>query len=667
MSALLCCTKVSAVASTAADLIKLDFEDLVTLDVIVQTAGKSDTRAMDLAYAAHVITASEILQSGVQTIPDALRLAPGVKVRQISANEWAVGIRGAEARYSRFMLVSVDGRIANNTLFSGVNWDELNIPVDNIARIEVIRGPNAASWGANAVNGIVNIITRRYNDPAPGSLNALVGSNDALGASLSQSIVISPRAGLQVAGQYRRGGGGTKQSIDEEREANLENWAFSTALAYMNAADSGGGQGHLTFGAFESRKAASWGWPNSNTLARDMAVNHDKKRGYVIQGDYRYLFSPDYQWKIRASAEKTDRAASLYDWHSENYQFDAEMMLEKGQHRLSSGVNTRRNYSEVSYSSLIDITFDPSERYTNSWGVYFSDAISLSPVFEMTMALRVDDSDLSHKNIQPSLRGLWKPSPQQRFWAAYSEASTTPSRAFLDLSNRSYAIIPATLDRPLPVLLSLDGYQSMQADTRLTSIELGYRKTRDNLSMDLSLFHFDYDNDIGVELLGEPTLELDEFSRPSLLVQRLAMANNRSYTREGGELVLSGNINDWWSTQVKYSRLRDPESHVPWSAEAVISHHFDFYSDMAFTVVVRHSHGTTNLEFINELTVASSRKLDNYLVFDASLSWRINNHWTLSVMARDLGDDHVEALRELFTSPIQVVETSYLAKIALAL
>ena len=146
------------------------------LDIQVTTVSKKEQKLARTAAAVFVLGAEEIRRSGALTLPDLLRLVPGVQVAQIDANAWAIAIRGFNSRYSNKVLVLVDGRVVYNTTFSGVYWDQVDIPVEDIERIEVIRGPGATVWGANAVNGVINVITRPAKATPGGMATAVVGS-----------------------------------------------------------------------------------------------------------------------------------------------------------------------------------------------------------------------------------------------------------------------------------------------------------------------------------------------------------------------------------------------------------------------------------------------------------------------------------------------------------
>src|SRR5436190_18471486 len=158
------------------DLVHASIEELMNLEIT--SASRKEQRAQDVPAAVYVLTADEIHRSGIQTLPELLRLIPGVQVSRMNASRWAVSIRGFNELYANKLLVLVDGRSIYNRLFSGVLWDAEDIPVEDIDRIEVVRGPGGATWGVNAVNGVINIVTKTANETQGALVRAGKGTFD---------------------------------------------------------------------------------------------------------------------------------------------------------------------------------------------------------------------------------------------------------------------------------------------------------------------------------------------------------------------------------------------------------------------------------------------------------------------------------------------------------
>ena len=146
------------VGPPAGDLGDASLADLMKIEIT--SASHKEQRLFDTAAAVYVITAEDIRRSGLTSVPELLRLAPGVQVAQINGTKWAVSVRGFNGLYSNKLLVLIDGRTIYNPIFAGVTWDSEDLMIENIDRIEIVRGPGGAVWGANAVNGVINVVTK---------------------------------------------------------------------------------------------------------------------------------------------------------------------------------------------------------------------------------------------------------------------------------------------------------------------------------------------------------------------------------------------------------------------------------------------------------------------------------------------------------------------------
>src|SRR5580692_2712035 len=182
------------------DLTQASLEELANLQVT--SVSKKDQALSKAGAAIFVITQEDIRRSGMMNIPDLLRMVPGVDVARLDSNAWAISIRGFNDRYSDKVLVLIDGRSVYSEIFSGVFWDQQNVPLEDIDRIEVIRGPGGTVWGANAVNGVINIITKSSKDTKGGLVTAHTGSEESLGGSLQYGGKIGDKGTYRAFGNY---------------------------------------------------------------------------------------------------------------------------------------------------------------------------------------------------------------------------------------------------------------------------------------------------------------------------------------------------------------------------------------------------------------------------------------------------------------------------------
>ena len=213
---------------TSMGLQNLSLEELMNIEVT--SVSKKEELLFEAAAAAYVLTGKDIRRSGVTTIPDALRLVPGAQVAQISASKWAVSLRGFNGQFASKLLVLIDGRSVYTPLFAGVYWDVQDISLADVDRIEVIRGPGAALWGANAVNGIINIITRDARDSQGGLVKGVGGNEERGTVTMRYGGVLGSDAFYRIyAKQFRRDDAVDTAGIETHSSIPLSSRWFPTA------------------------------------------------------------------------------------------------------------------------------------------------------------------------------------------------------------------------------------------------------------------------------------------------------------------------------------------------------------------------------------------------------------------------------------------------------
>jgi len=214
-----------AAAATGNEFLDMSLEELV--DYRLMSMSRKEQRVADMAAAAHVISAEEIRRSGAQSIPEALRLVPGLNVAQMARNRWAVSSRGFNERFSSKLLVQVDGRSVYSPLFSGVLWETQDLVMDDIERIEVIRGPGAALWGTNAMNGVINIVTRSAAASQGSRMNATLGSGELASVSLTHGGELAQGGHFKVYGKTTNLGGSLERGHQPGATTGRQNRAQS--------------------------------------------------------------------------------------------------------------------------------------------------------------------------------------------------------------------------------------------------------------------------------------------------------------------------------------------------------------------------------------------------------------------------------------------------------
>ncbi|HXU12929.1 MAG TPA: TonB-dependent receptor [Candidatus Binatia bacterium] len=461
------------------DLTTLGIEAVMNMEVT--SVSKKPERLMDAAAAVQVITSEDIRRSGATTLPDLLRLVPGVQVSRVNSNTWAVGVRGFTSTLSRSLLVLIDGRSIYNPLFAGVYWDSQDLPMNDIERIEVIRGPGATLWGANAVNGVINIITR--------SAQATQGSYASLRGGNEDRAVATGRFGGKTAGGLAFRAYGKFSDRDAEFHASSNDYdGWNLGLAGFRADADPREKDHLTFeGGFYTGKVGHRAAVSTYTSPFFQIVEEDSDlSGGHLLGQWKHRLHEDSDTTLQVYLDRTSRAETTFSEDRNTLDVEFRHSLRLGDRNgLLWGAGYRLTSGDTESVPTIEIS--PQNRTDDLLSAFVQDEIRIVPSrWTLTLGSKFEHNDYSGFNAQPNVRLLFVPSPRHVLWSAVSRALRVPSRIESDLS------LTALVDPSTPTYVRVTGTKDFQPE-RLTAFELGYRvQATDRLFVDLALFHNDY-------------------------------------------------------------------------------------------------------------------------------------------------------------------------------
>ncbi len=503
------------------DLTDLDLATLMSMDVKVMSATRREQATSDASAAVYVITREDIRRSGATTLPDVLRMAPGVQVAQIKSRAWTVTARGFHGRFASKLLVMVDGRNIYTPIFSGVIWEEQGIFLDEIERIEIVRGPGGALWGTNAVNGVINIITRKAEASRGLHARAGTGTNENQSAALSYG-------GSFDSGDYR-------VYVDHNETESLERngapllrtqagWRLDRSLA----------EGSFTFqGNFRDNDFGSTNDPDLRDLALTSQVGNVLANWQKDFGAGQIDLRSYYSWTHRGAPGKWDDSATGLD-----AQFNIERI---GRHLITSGLGYRYATDEMKAPSAAHSS-SKLEISQHQWNVYAQDEIHFfQDDVRIILGAKLEDLKFTGLAFQPTLRGLWQVTDSHTVWLAGSRAVRTPSRVELHTRMELGANVPGV---PLVLLL---GDETLEAED-LRAYELGWRfRPHQTVSFDLALYRNDYERLIG----GAPLPPVFEAGPAPRLVLPSAFANIEDTRVEGAELVAEWAATDWLNLEAQ--------------------------------------------------------------------------------------------------------------------
>lgn len=639
-------------STTTRQLMEMSLEDL--LDVEVTSVSKKPQTLTEVAAAVYVITQEDIRRSGVTNIPEALRMAPGVEVARIDSNKWAISIRGSNSRFANKLLVMIDGRVVYTPLFSGVFWDVQDVVLDDVDRIEVIRGPSGTLWGANAVNGVINVITKSAGDTQGGLLKAGVGTEERGFATLRYGGELGDSAQYRVYGKYFNRDGGVEltgeEGSDEWEQARAGfrlDWEASERDLMTMQGDIYGGQ------SGEKYEIPSSMPPFRTTLANDQ----DRSGGNILARWTRSL-SADSNLSVQVYYDRTELDGLLLSEIRDTADIDF-------QHRFSLldvndivwGLGYRYTGDDVGSSDFVAV--DPAQRGDQLFTAFLQDEITLIPErLRLILGSKFEHNDYTGFEIQPSGGLLWSPVADHVLWATVTRAVRTPSRTDRDTTISS--LIPVFVDVPnLPVPITAPVFPNKDFDSeKLLAYELGYRvQATERLAVDVAGYYYDYDDLRGLSV-GEPVCEpggVAISSNPLCLftAQGVAVpssfANNESAQKYGFEIAADWRAANWWRWQVYYAFLED-EGPRPLSPR----HRISARSALNVSPAV---HTDLWLRYVDSV---DDFDIDSYVTLDARLAWQALKDLELAIVGQNLIEpEHQEFISELGDVPIAIERSGY--------
>jgi len=623
------------------------------MDLEVTSASKKEQKLSQVPAALFVITQEDIRRSAATNIPDLLRMVPGMDVAQMNANTWAISARGLNSEFAGELLVLVDGRTAYTPLFAGVNWDTLDVPLEDIERIEVIRGPGGAVWGANAVNGVINIITKKAADTLGMLLTAGGGTHTQELGMVQLGGNINADTSYRIFTRYFNNG-----HFPDLNGANAQdNWHLLHGGFRVDSSPSKedsltvqgdlytGGQGNVVVHSILSP-------PDNVTFDRLTSLS-----GGNILGRWNHSFSNRSDVTAQFYFDRYTRSGPQVREARNTFDFDFQHHLALGNRQdLIWGAGYRHSADQT--IGTIDEAFVPADWAGELFTLFVQDQIALKSdrVF-LYAGTKLENSYFAGFDLQPSVRLAWTPSKGRTLWGAVSRATRTPSRRDVNLS-----AVLAALPGPAEVLLL--GNPNLQAEHVLV-YEVGYRaQPAAAMSIDVAAFFNTYH---GLQTIEPLPSFVDANSQPPILVHPLMFGNKLHGTTDGIEVSVSWKATRRWTVSPGYALLQSrlhtgPTSLDTTSAadeegsnprhQAQLRSHFELSRALAWDA---------NAYFVGRLP---AQAVASYTRLDTQLIWRFGESMEAGLVGQNLlQDHHVEFNDTLATVNSSQIKRSAYAKV----
>jgi iron complex outermembrane receptor protein len=626
-----------AAQSSAGDLTQVSIESLMNMEVT--SVSKKEQKLSQVAAVIFVITQEDIHHSGANNIPDLLRMDPGMDVAQIDASTWAISARGFNFQFASKLLVLIDGRAVYTPLFGGVNWDTQGVPLEDIERIEVIRGPGGAVWGANAVNGVVNIITKKAVD----TLGVLVtggGGTQAQGfGTLQYGGKIDGNTSYRIFAIYLN----NNHFPDPNGQDADDGWHLLhggfRADTKLSQKDSLTTQGDLYTGSEGATIVHSIFNPPNNVNVQRLAT----LSGGNILGRWNHVFSSRCDTIVQFYFDRFERDGPSAEEIRGTIDFDFQSHVVLGARQdLIWGVGYRHSADDT--EGTVDQAFVPADSSRQFFNLFVQDQITLkSNRTYLYVGTKLENSYFTGFDLQPSVHLAWTPSAHRTFWAGISRASRTPARRDVGLD-----AVLAALPGPSEVVLL--GNPNMKSE-HVIAYELGYRaQPTERFSIDVTAFVNTYNNLESTEPLP-PVIDMD--SLPPILVHPKLLDNKLHGTTDGVEVSIKWKIANHWTLSPGYSYLQmhlhtDPTSLDTTSVvdaegsnpghQAQLRSHVELSRGLAWDA---------NAYFVGRLP---AQAVASYTRLDSPLTWRLSESVSLSVVGQNLLRDHHVEFNDAFQS-----------------
>lgn len=465
------------------ELKKLSVEQL--LDIDVTSVSKYPEKRSAAAAAVTVLTPEDLERSGVTNIPDALRLVPGLDVAQVDAHTWAISSRGFNDIFANKLLVLMDGRSVYTPLFSGVFWEVQDTFLQDIDRIEVIRGPGATLWGANAVNGVINIITKSARDTQGLYIYGGSGSEEQGFGGVRYGAKINDDAYIRIYTKYfNRDSSVLPNDIDSHDGWDMVRGGFRLDWDPTKEAS-------VTFQGdiYSGREDETYAVPTGAFPFSSVIFSKDNVAGGNLLGRWTERFSPDSELSVQAYYDRTVRNSPVFEETRDTGDIDLQHRFGLGERQeIIWGFGFRATHDDVKNS--LNVSLIPDHRTLKLYSAFVQDDIVIVPEqLRLTIGSKFEHNDFTGFEVQPSGRLSWTPDRSQTVWASISRAVRTPSVAESDVRLNPAPPVPLP-----PGLLTIFGNPDFQSE-ELLAYEIGYRcQPIKQFIFDVSAFYNDYDN-----------------------------------------------------------------------------------------------------------------------------------------------------------------------------
>ena len=604
----------------------MDLEALMSLDVQATSVMKRVESVFDTPASIYVLSEEQIRLSGASNLTEAVSLLPGIYYRQINNNQRAVSIRKDPDTFSSGFLVMIDGRYIYNPMFPGTIWEHLEIPLNNIDRIELIRGSGGTLWSSKANSGVINIITKHSVDTQGFEVIAGTGSQGKRITDLRYGGLFGSGGSYRFNLSTRHNGESGDYLEPAHDGHSVEtfytrwDYTFNDDLSLMVKGAYLDADGDVTFNKVNLTSYAAE--PFETQYLAD-------KKSLMVRLDHRVSATRTQLLQLAYS----DGAATLDTLNGElqlfNINYSMNTLYEH--HKLDWGLEYQLNTAKVTESEYFEIKGGGSSRLEN-YAFYIQDEYELRPDSTyLTGSVRVDSDPITGIEYQPSLRIMQQIGAGQRIWGAISRSVITPTDLSTRVSLLGHSVVP------IPnYLTGSEDFDTEEYD----NVEVGYRGQHENVEIDASAFYNHSDNSVSIESVFTGSFPV--FTRVDNI-----LSNNAEVIQKGAELVLNFQPQYNWSLQLSLSYLdQDIKAATGYTAvnpsmelkQIALRSDYKHTPELSSYAMLTYKSGMTlpAVPGVERLPVADHSALD------AGVTWQVNPELELGLYGKNLLGAYVD-------------------------
>ena len=637
----------SGLAYAQAPVVEADpeLDAILSLDIselTITSVAKREQKLSRAAAAVYVITQEDIRRTGVSSVPEALRMVPGLEVARAGSHQWAITARGFNDTTANKLLVLVDGRSVYTHIYSGTYWDDQMIPLIDIERIEVIRGPGGSLWGANAVNGIINVITKDASNTVGNQVIAGVGNEEQF---------VEGRHGVKVDDNtfyrtYARLG----QMDDSQLVAGgdtVDNWNRVQAGFRLDKKPSERDSYTVSAHAYSGKQDSQTSAASPTAPFTVSTLGDDDSYGGNVLGRWSRQLNENESVELFASADYYTRNEIYFEQRVANFNLEAQHNIAlNDRNNFVWGVGALANVNNLTGTYAVSVG---EENMTHEvFSAFLQNEYAIVPdKWYLTLGSKFEYNDYTGFEVQPNARLAWHATDNQTVWASVSRAVQTPSVLYDDVR-----LVLQTIPGAPPSALSVFGSHNFESQ-EVVAYELGHRiQYNKDLSLDTTVFYNQYDKQATYAASGAPILD-----PTGVLIVPYLLANEGSGNGYGAEVAANWNVTSDWRLAASYTYL-ETYLDVPPTAAASLEATEENVPQQQFSAR-SYWNITDKLQWDNMFYyVDSTRLADAYLRYDMRLGWEFAPGYDMSVIGQNLLD---EAHPEYSTT--REIEQSFIVRV----